>query len=86
MMIVESMIVQLLHKQKHDCSFVIHFVVCVTAEAISNSYVRTACFLFCKDTVVNLMSNVQLLGFGHWKTKEAVCLELTCGVLVSLLI
>lgn len=89
MMIVEGMIGQLFHKQERDCSFVIHFVVCVTAAAISNSYVscvRTACLLFCKDTAVNMMSNVQLLGFRHWKTKEAVWLELTCGMLVSPLI
>lgn len=74
------------HKQEWACSFVIHFVVCMTATAISNSYVsyvRTACLHFCKDTVVNLMSNVQLLDFGHWKTKGALWLEVACGMLVS---
>lgn len=58
----------------------------MTAAAISNSYVSyvgTACLHFCKDAVVNLMSNVQLLGFGHWKAKGAVWLEVTCGMLVS---
>lgn len=84
--VVEGTIVSPLREQEESCSFVIRFVVCMTAAAISNSYVSyvsTACLRFCKDTVVNVMSNVQLLGFGHWKTKGVVWLDVTCGMLVS---
>lgn len=50
-------------------------MMCMAVAAISMSYVsyvRTACLCFCKDTVVNLMSNVQLSAFGHCKREGAV--------------